>query len=221
MFTWPSTGPRTTTAKQPDVTRQIILGAAMMRFHAGGFGATTLDQVLEGTGVTKGALYHHFPNKQALGYAVVDEVIRGWILVNWVEPLSRADDPLEALKRVVRTALEETPEDFLALGCPLNNLTQEMSSVDEGFRRRFERIYEEWRGGIAEVLRRGQAAGYVRDDIDPAGTGALMVATVEGMAGTFKAARSKALAAPLVAAFCQLIDGLRPAAAAREVVVSG
>ena len=32
-----------------------------------------LDDVVAATGLTKGALYHHFPNKQALGYAVVDE----------------------------------------------------------------------------------------------------------------------------------------------------
>ena len=52
--------------------------------------------------VTKGALYHHFPNKQALGYAVVDEYIRWLIYDDFLRPLAaREDDPLWALVRIL------------------------------------------------------------------------------------------------------------------------
>jgi TetR/AcrR family transcriptional regulator, transcriptional repressor for nem operon len=211
-------GKRCTTAKQPDVTRQAIMEAALTRFHEGGFSATSLDQLLEGTGVTKGALYYHFPNKQALGYAIVDEMIRGWIHERWVRPLAHAENVIEELKIIVRRVIEETPENFLAFGCPLNNLTQELAAVDEGFRTRLASVYQDWHEGLAASLHKGQAAGQVRTDIDVAATAALVVASFEGIAGAMKAAPNKDFALRLVGAFGQLIDGLRPAGVTQEAV---
>ena len=57
-------------------TRQEILESAFQEIHRNGFQAASLTSILERTGVTKGALYHHFPNKQALGYAVLEEVVK-------------------------------------------------------------------------------------------------------------------------------------------------
>jgi len=58
---------------EPD-TRSKILFAAYKEIHLHGFQAASLNNILAHTGVTKGALYHHFPNKTELGYAVIDEV---------------------------------------------------------------------------------------------------------------------------------------------------
>jgi len=52
-------------------TRRKILESAFHEIHRNGFQAASLNPILERTGVTKGALYHHFPNKQTLGYAVL------------------------------------------------------------------------------------------------------------------------------------------------------
>ena len=52
------------------------------------------------------------------------------------------------------------------LGCPLNNLAQEMSNIDEGFRQRLETIVAQWRSILSQALRRGQSEGTVRTDLD-------------------------------------------------------
>ena len=62
--------------KQPDQTRDKILHSAFCEIHRQGFQAASIANILQDTGLTKGALYHHFPTKQALGLAVIDEVIR-------------------------------------------------------------------------------------------------------------------------------------------------
>ena len=64
------------TAKQPDITRDRILDAAFQEIHKYGFQAASLSNILDRTGLTKGALYHHFPDKDRLGHAVIEEVIR-------------------------------------------------------------------------------------------------------------------------------------------------
>jgi AcrR family transcriptional regulator len=55
-------------------TRQALVRAARQRFGSLGFAATTLDDVVADAGVTKGALYHHFKNKEDLFLAVYEEL---------------------------------------------------------------------------------------------------------------------------------------------------
>jgi TetR/AcrR family transcriptional regulator, transcriptional repressor for nem operon len=52
-----------------------LLKAAFKEMHRSGFRSADLDAILAKAGVTKGALYYHFDDKEALGYAVVDEVV--------------------------------------------------------------------------------------------------------------------------------------------------
>ena len=56
-------------------TRERLLRAAFAEVHKSGFQNTDVDTILGAAGVTKGALYHHFENKESLGYAIVDEVV--------------------------------------------------------------------------------------------------------------------------------------------------
>ncbi|XSC47451.1 TetR/AcrR family transcriptional regulator [Bradyrhizobium sp. RDT10] len=55
-------------------TRTAILQAARSLFGEHGFGATTIDQIGAAAGVAKGAVYHHFPTKEAVFEAVFDQV---------------------------------------------------------------------------------------------------------------------------------------------------
>lgn len=197
--------------RDPDRTRQEILEAAFHEMYRHGFQATGLEGILERTGVTKGALYHHFRNKTELGYAVVDEIVRPWMLGRWKAHFEDEVDPVTALKRVMTAILDEMPEDVILLGCPLNNLTQEMSGVDEGFRVRLESIMEEWRTSIADALRRGQAHGSVRADIDAEATALFLIASWEGMAGVAKSLQDRAQAAAVLSVLGELVEGLRPA----------
>lgn len=59
----------TTTAPS---ARDRILDAAEALIHAQGFNATTLDAILTGAGASKGAFFHHFASKDALGTAVLE-----------------------------------------------------------------------------------------------------------------------------------------------------
>ena len=59
-------------------TRRVLLCAAACRFEVEGYHATSLTDILGDTGLTKGALYHHFESKYHLAEALVVEVIDGW-----------------------------------------------------------------------------------------------------------------------------------------------
>lgn len=179
------------TARNPENTRLRILRAAFTEIYKHGFQGMRIDQVLAETGLKKGALYHHFSGKQALGYAVLEELIEKRITEIWIDPLAAYDDPIAGLKKIFDDAGNIWKNDYFKLGCPLNNLAQEMSPIDEGFRERIQNFFEKWQTAIAEALLRGQEKGFVRHDIDIRETAGFIITVIEGAFGFAKVTQDK------------------------------
>ncbi|MET9963065.1 ScbR family autoregulator-binding transcription factor [Streptomyces sp. NPDC006326] len=59
--------------ERAEITRQAILDGAAIAFDRCGFGGTSLSDVVRYAGVTKGALYFHFPSKEALARTLMEE----------------------------------------------------------------------------------------------------------------------------------------------------
>lgn len=166
--------------RDPERTRQRLLQAAYREVYRYGFQSAGVDTILAATNVTKGALYYHFESKEALGYAIIEEIVAEMTRDRWLRPLQRSEDkdPIDALIAVVQ-AIPARPRDVKG-GCPLVNLTQEMSQIDEQFRKRLERIFHGWKEGITAALRRGQSQGMVRRDLAPEEAASFLIAMVEG-----------------------------------------
>ena len=166
--------------RNPERTRERLLQAAFREVYKVGFQSAGIDTILAATNVTKGALYYHFENKEALGYAIIEEIVAKLPRDRWLLPLqqSKDKDPIDALIGIVQ-AIPARPRDVKG-GCPLVNLAQEMSQLDEQFRKRLERIFHAWQEGIAMALRRGQHQGIVRRDLVPEETASFLIAMVEG-----------------------------------------
>jgi len=173
---------------EPD-TRGKILHAAYREIHSNGFQSASLNNILARTGVTKGALYHHFPNKTELGYAVVDEVISRRIYLSFIAPLEDFDDPIEGFIQLIQGAGEAFSLTDIELGCPLSVLAQEMAPIDEGFRLRLMAIYEQWHRSITDVLQRAQRDGLIIESIDPKSMAVTIAAIMEGSLSAAKVAQ--------------------------------
>ena len=196
--------------RDPDKTRQTLLRAAFDEMYRHGFQGASLDRLLQDTEVTKGALYHHFKNKQELGYAVIEEVIRPIVVTEWREALAETDDPLESIMRIIKARLASRGEEAAICGCPLNNLAMEMSPIDEGFRIRIQGLFDSWRRGIASALRRGQAHGKVRQDLDADQIATFILASIEGTISLGKNAQSLEVFQRSFAGLELFLESLRP-----------
>lgn len=172
--------------RNPEETRDALLAAAFDEIHAQGFRAASLDRILARTGVTKGALYHHFPNKAALGQAVVDEVLFKRMQENWRLLNDPDTDPVDLMLSMIDDAIEHADHDTVALGCPLNNLVQEMAGLDEDFRQSLNKVQSAWRDALTAALLRAQATGGVRANLDCNQAAAFLVAAYEGCVGVGK-----------------------------------
>jgi AcrR family transcriptional regulator len=85
--------------KRSEETRAGILNAAIEQFSANGYEATSVSQICQVAGVSKGAFYHHFPSKQALFL----DLLEGWL------------DLLDEGLRTVRTETESVPAALVAM----------------------------------------------------------------------------------------------------------
>ena len=192
-----------------EATRARLLEAARQLFAEKGYADTGTPEIVANAGVTRGALYHHFPNKNALGYAVIDEVISPSLENFWVKPVVDALDPLSALQAVILDAGENMPMDELRLGCPLNTLAQEMSATDEGFRTRLQAIYDHWRDSLMVALNRAIDDGQMKKEVDAGSVASFIIASLEGCIGMAKNAQNMQLLMQCGAGIIHYLESLK------------
>lgn len=152
-------------------TRTRIVTAAADLMYIQGVGATTLDEVVAASGVSKSQLYHHFSGKDAVVRAVVHltgervlERERGALAhVSTIAGLRRWRDAL-----VQNNALRHG-----AYGCALGSLASEVSDHDDVARLALSQLFIEWQELLADVLRRLRDSGVLPPEapIDKLATG--------------------------------------------------
>lgn len=193
-----------------DRTRQLLLEAAFAEIYEHGFQAARLNEIIAKAGCTKGSLYHHFPDKHALGLAAAAEFMGTYIKSVWIEPLAATDDPLAAIRAIIRRHASGDIDVDPRHGCPFQNLSQEMAGIDPGFQKIFADLFEIWRGAIATALSKGQTTGSVRKDIDAYAVATLIVASHQGVVSMIKATQNLEVGHAAATAFFDYLESLRP-----------
>jgi TetR/AcrR family transcriptional regulator, transcriptional repressor for nem operon len=136
--------------KQPRAleTREKILQAAAHLFALKGYHDTKLEEVLDNAQVTKGAFFHHFRDREDLGFAVLDwhmnqrrqrldAIEQELPLAEEAEPLQRVFRRLDAIQEMVRRRERRKG------GCIIGNLSTALSDCHEGFRKRLAECFDE------------------------------------------------------------------------------
>lgn len=190
-------------------TRELILQSMFTDIRKNGFQGLRADKVIADLSLTKGALYHYFPNKQTIGTAVIDEIIRPSYLQFYQELDQWEGDPIDKLKEHLHLLAEKATDEEVSLGCPLNNLVQEMSPLDEDFRLRMKRIVDSIHRSTAAALKRGQEAGFIRAGIDPESVAQFFFAQIEGAYSIAKVRKDAAAFHNNMALLGQFLDTLR------------
>jgi AcrR family transcriptional regulator len=191
-------------------SRKEILAAAFGEIFAHGFHATSIDAILEKTRLTKGALFHQFATKLDLGYAIVDEVIAPMTMARWVHPLASFENPVDGILHQLERNIGRAPQAALNLGCPVNNLIQEMANSDAGFQRRLHRVIERWIDGIEMHIERGQKSGHILKSVTARHVAEYVVMSHEGFFGIIKGLRDKRIFRSLLRSLEVYFAGLIP-----------
>jgi AcrR family transcriptional regulator len=160
-----------------DQTRRHILDVAAALFAEKGYAGSSFTDLVQASGLTKGAFYFHFPSKEALALAAfADQQER------WVEVVSRVADPsMRAVDQLA--AMLQAACDFYEKEVAARCVSRLCFELGENPRLRptltpFLSIWEEL---IASIVRRGQMEGDIRGDIDSGAVARVSVAAWIGM----------------------------------------
>ena len=149
---------------QSERTQGEIIEAATRLFVRKGFYGTSIADLAQATRLTKGALYHHFENKDALFFAVIKRVRDVWSEAVGHNVLE-AQDALARLTTLLdnHARLIDENDTFCLV---LNGLMMEMDGVNPAFMTALEEVHAELITFIERIIRKGQEKGQIRPDLD-------------------------------------------------------
>ena len=203
--------------RDPERTRAAILEAAYAQIYQHGFQATSIDEIVAKASMTKGAFFSHFHSKNELGYALVDEVLKEMTLDRWIRPVAAYKNPVQGIITRFKKAIESTKEEHMGLGCPLNNLVQEMSAVDPVFREKLQAILLLWIDETEKYLKKAQAEGYIKKNVNARQVAEFVVMVEEGSFAMVKNLRDKKVYWALYESLKQYLESISEKPEATQV----
>jgi TetR/AcrR family transcriptional repressor of nem operon len=163
-------------------TKRRILEVAQDLVLDRGFSATTVDAVIDAAGISKGAFFHHFSSKNALGQSMLERYAQAdaEILETFMARAEEAsEDPAEQLVAFVRAFEEASDEMFSQPGCLFVSFVYEKMPDSREAHRVIRGNIELWRKRLADKMRQAFAARSVTG-IDPDSLADLMFTVFEG-----------------------------------------
>ncbi|MER7705951.1 ScbR family autoregulator-binding transcription factor [Kitasatospora sp. NPDC097605] len=154
-------------------TKLLVLTAAAELFAARGFRHTSVQDVADRVEMTKGAVYFHFPTKEALAVAVVEEHYARWpVLLSQVT--AEGHGPLETAVRMLAGAAIAFRDDIVVQAGA--RLQIERPQIDA----ELPTPYVDWTQLLATLLVRAEAAGELHPRVVPQAAARSLVAAFFG-----------------------------------------
>lgn len=165
-------------ARQSTESRQAEIVATLVRLAAERSVADiTTSDIAKAMLLTQGALFRHFPNKEAIRLAVA-EWIEATLLQRLRDARQKAASPLDALRAMFMAHVAFVVEHPGAPRLIFGELQQPSESA---LKRRVCLLLQRYRSLLAEVLEEAAGAGQIRSDIERPAAAALFVGAIQGL----------------------------------------
>jgi TetR/AcrR family transcriptional repressor of nem operon len=158
-------------------TRRKIVEAAAPIFNQRGYEGSSLNDLMEATGLKKGGIYRHFSSKQELAAEAFDYT---WEAA-WNARLLHVDEKangIEKLKKLIANFLDYRSP--VAGGCPILNTAIEADDGNPVLRARAAKALRSWLTRLQTIVEQARERGETRPGVDPKVVATLIVASLEG-----------------------------------------
>src|SRR6266436_5113980 len=158
-------------------TRQKIVAAAAPIFNQRGYEGSSLNALMEATGLKKGGIYRHFSSKEELAAEAFDYT---WDAA-WNARLLHVDEKasgIEKLKQLIANFVDHRSP--VGGGCPILNTAIDADDGNPVLRARVAKALRSWVARLQVIVEQAQERGETRHGVDPRAVATLIVASLEG-----------------------------------------
>lgn len=163
-----------------DKTKQFIIEKTAALFNSKGYTRTSLSDVSEATGLSKGSIYGNFENRDELALAVYkfnSGLLRKNLSRSFGDEFPNSIDKLHAFVAFYRKNWHFV---FANGGCPIMNAATESDDTFPNLKNQVKLSFEDWMKNISKIISKGQENGEFNQEINPEEFASLFVMIVEG-----------------------------------------
>jgi TetR/AcrR family transcriptional repressor of nem operon len=160
-------------------TRQFIIETTAPIFNMKGYEGTSLSDLTEATGLTKGSIYGNFGNKEEVALACFDHNL-GRVSHTIAERIAQAPTFFDKLMVYVQVYNSYSAMPFPKGGCPILNTAIEADDTNPLLKEKAANAILKWKKNIISLIQSGIQAGEFRKDTDATQTALAVIALIEG-----------------------------------------
>src|SRR5690606_13341596 len=167
------------TMSKAERTKQFIVEKTAPIFNAKGYAGTSINDLMNATGLSKGSIYGNFENKDEVALAAFDYNF-GKITAYLKSKMSATENAVERLLMYPQTFRNFLTLPFLQAGCPLLNTSTEADDTHPLLREKAVKALASWKKSIENQVKRGLERKEIKPDTHGTEVAVILISIVEG-----------------------------------------
>jgi AcrR family transcriptional regulator len=174
-------------------TRQKIVEKALQLFCVKGYHNTSINDILEATGLTKGGLYGHFASKKDIWYAVYDEALAIWKAVVF-KGIQSGFDPLKRIQALIENDIKnKLGHNVFEGGCFFHSMLVELSGQSDAMSGRVLQGFTQLAELLCTWLEQADQQGTLKADLNFKEIANYIIISLNGAAALYASSRDPAI----------------------------
>lgn len=165
--------------KKGELTKQKIIEASASIFNQKGYAATSIDDIINATGLKQGGIYRHFSSKEDIAKACF-QYSSGVISNQLMDATTGAKSAKEELFRLLDEFVSMAKNPPITGGCPILNTSIDCDDTNEDIRELVQNAVNNWKLIISSILSKGITQGEFKQDTDVDEFVTIFISAIEG-----------------------------------------
>ncbi|MFN3848114.1 MAG: TetR/AcrR family transcriptional regulator [Spirosomataceae bacterium] len=170
---------KTDTLSKAERTKLFIIEKTANVFNKKGFAGTSLTDITDATGLTKGSIYGNFENKDDVALAVFDYNF-GKVTKYIKDRILSFDNAIDRLLVYPDVYRNYYKIPFLEAGCPILNTSTEADDTHPQLRERAKNALNFWKTSLMNQINRGIERGEIKESTNAQQIAVIMMSLIEG-----------------------------------------
>ena len=166
------------TTTKGEITRARVINETIDLILKTGFINTSLNDITKHTVVKKGNLYFHFPSKEALGEAILDEMMNR--STRYLKDGLQGKTPMEKIANYLDSVFARHKKMNFVGGWLIGNTAIEMGDTNTNFSAKITGLFSYWKETLAQILDEAKNTGELKNDLDSRVLAKHIIAIIEG-----------------------------------------